>query len=703
MPPDLSQFTTDDLLAIKQGNLGGVSTAGLQALKRMQVEAQVAAGPGKLEKVGMGAMDPIHGGAQLLTHVLPEGMVQAGNRVNNWLADKTGIVARIPEGGVDQMVQEREAAYQARRLAAGETGFDGWRTVGNAVSPANIPAARLVAGAGGVGSLAARGAAAGGAAATLQPVTSPNADFGSEKATQVAAGAATGAVLTPVIAKAVTGLAQKVSEVVARFRPKSPAEANTAAVTLVDEWIAEQTRTGATQGFDLSQIPQPILQRVQQQVADALKVGKTIDPGALLRAADFESVGIKPTLGQLTRDATQYARELNLRGVNGAGEPLTQRFAEQTAGLGRNLRTLGGGPAQEAYPAGNAMITALRNADAPVEANVTSLYTAARNAVGAGQNLNPTGLAQRYGQVLENFGPENIPGAVRSRLEAFGLTGGQQTKALTVEEAERLLKTINAVYDPANKVQARALNELRAGVQGAIDDLAEQGNTIGTEAAKAFGAARAAARARFQTLEKTPALKAALDGTDPDTFVRKFVLGGKADELNAMAKVLAENPDALATARNQVIGYLESKAFGANAAGDKGFAQEAFNRAIKDLGTNRLAAFFAPDEIAQLQAVGRVGAYMNSRPAGAAVNEPNTASAVMNLLSGMSGKVGALPLLNMGRDSFRTFAAERTAQQALTPQLAAEVAKLPAGKVNRLAALSAYAGGAAGASAGGGK
>lgn len=700
---DLSQFTTDDLLALKSGDLSKVSTAGLQQLKRMQVESQVAAGPSTAEKVGMGVMDPIHGGAQLLTHALPKPVVDAGNRVNNWLADKTGLVARVPEGGVDQMVAEREQGYQARRTVAGETGFDGWRTVGNALSPANIPAARLVAGAGGAASLAARGAAAGGTAALTQPVADVADGYAGQKAGQVAAGAAAGAVLTPVLAKATNALAQKVSEVVARFRPASPAQAQAEAVTLVDQWISEQTKAGVTNGFDLSRIPDSIKGRVVQQVADALKQGKTLDPAAALRAADFEMVGIKPTLGQLTRDPTQYARELNLRGVNGAGEPLTERFAQQTAGLGQKLRTIGGGPAQEAYTAGNTLVTALKAADEPVDKNVTALYTAARNAVGTGQNLNPTPLAQRYGEVLENFGADNIPPVVRARLEAFGLAGGQQTKVLTVGEADRLIKAINSVYDGKNAVQARVLKTLREGVQASIDDLAEQGNTVGAEAAKAFGAARSAARERFSTLEAAPALKAALDGTDPDTFVRKFVINGKASELNAMAKVLAEDPAARDTVRNQVVGFLESKAFGANAAGDKGFAQEGFNRALKDIGTNRLAAFFTPEEIGQLQAVGRVGAYMNARPAGAAVNESGTASAVMNLLSQLSGKVGALPGVNIARDSFRQYASERAAQQALSPQLRAEFAKVSPRTTNRLAELATYAGGAAGAAAGSGK
>lgn len=154
------------------------------------VEAPVAP-MSRLEKIGMGAADPIHGGAQLLTQMLPDGVVSAGNRFNNWLADKTGLVARLPEGGVDQQVREREAAYQQQRTAAGESGFDGYRTLGAVVSPANAAiAARLPAAASLLGRVGI-GAAGGGASASLAPVTQGD-DFWSEKGTQVLTGAAFG-------------------------------------------------------------------------------------------------------------------------------------------------------------------------------------------------------------------------------------------------------------------------------------------------------------------------------------------------------------------------------------------------------------------------------------------------------------------------------------------------------------------------------
>jgi hypothetical protein len=149
------------------------------------------------EKFGAGLADSIHGGAQLLTKALPQSIVQAGDKLNNWIADKTGMVARLPEGGVDQQVRQREADYQAKRTQAGESGFDGYRVMGNVLSPANLaiasglPAAATLAGRVGMG------AAGGAATSALNPVT--EGDFLTEKSKQVGAGAAFGAAVPAVI------------------------------------------------------------------------------------------------------------------------------------------------------------------------------------------------------------------------------------------------------------------------------------------------------------------------------------------------------------------------------------------------------------------------------------------------------------------------------------------------------------------------
>lgn len=172
------------------------------------------------DRLAMGMADPIHGGAQILTKMLPDSVVQAGNRLNNWLADKTGMVARLPDGGVDQVVREREVDYEQRK----PEGVDWMRLTGNVVSPANIAAgaAAMPARTATLGTKMAFGGATGAAASALAPVG--DGDFASQKAKQVATGAAFGG-LTPA---AVHGVSRAIS-------PKASIDAGLR--TLMDEGV----------------------------------------------------------------------------------------------------------------------------------------------------------------------------------------------------------------------------------------------------------------------------------------------------------------------------------------------------------------------------------------------------------------------------------------------------------------------------------
>jgi hypothetical protein len=155
----------------------------VQAIKSQQGAPKASGG------FGMGLADPIHGGAQLLTKLLPDAVVQGGNRLNNWIARNTGLVAELPAGGVDQQVREREAAYQAQR---GDSGVDWSRLAGNVLNPANLAiAATGPAGAATLAGRVAQGAGMGAASSLSQPVA--EGSFAEEKAKQIGMGAVGGA------------------------------------------------------------------------------------------------------------------------------------------------------------------------------------------------------------------------------------------------------------------------------------------------------------------------------------------------------------------------------------------------------------------------------------------------------------------------------------------------------------------------------
>lgn len=137
------------------------------------------------DKVVKGLKDPVDAGAQLLTRMLPDSVVNAGNQLNNFIADKTGLLPKLGAGGVDELIKQGEQEYQGKRLAQGESGFDGYRAIGNIASPANLALASKLPAATSLTRTIAGGA---GLSAATVPVL--EGDFWTEKAKQAAVGGA---------------------------------------------------------------------------------------------------------------------------------------------------------------------------------------------------------------------------------------------------------------------------------------------------------------------------------------------------------------------------------------------------------------------------------------------------------------------------------------------------------------------------------
>ena len=187
---DLSKLSNEDLLALKGGDLSKVSNDGLKALAQPK---QAGFQGTTLGGIVQGLRDPLDAGAQMLSHALPDNVAQGINKANNWLADKTGLVAKLPDGGIDQSIQQNEQAYQQSRADNGRSGVDAGRILGNVASTLPLT---LVPGGQSVPAQMASGAVVGGASGLLQPVTQGN--FADEKLKQAGVGTGLGAVLGPV-------------------------------------------------------------------------------------------------------------------------------------------------------------------------------------------------------------------------------------------------------------------------------------------------------------------------------------------------------------------------------------------------------------------------------------------------------------------------------------------------------------------------
>lgn len=573
-------------------------------------------------RIYKGMKDPVDAGAQLLPRGL-EWVTSVANQYPNALSKWLGSEAKR----VDEMTFKDEAQYQASRKATGQDGFDFARLSGNVLSPVNLAPVSLISKpAMTIASLAGAGMKAGAMGGALTPVTDPSEPFAKTKLYQVGSGTVMGGILSPLFGKVAQAIAPRIERLLS-----DPTVVGARASLETDAAIPAALKEVGTTPDELGPTA---LQKIRQEVLNAFKQNKRLDPASVLRQKDFSSLGMAgpenaPLLGQLTREPGQFAREKNLRAVPGIGDPLLTRFYNQNRTLADKFDSLGANKAQEGFQAGKAAIESLDDADKILKGQVTAAYTAARESSGKNADVPLSGLAQDYADVLGRFG-DKVPSGVRGNFEKLGLLSGKQKTMFSVEDADKLLKVINdnVSNDPATN---KALGELRNAVKNAV---LSGGDDV-------FASARKLAADRFSLMDVAPALRAVANGkATADDFVKKFVINGKVDDLKAAAKYL--DVGTFDQMRSQLAAHLKRAAFGENVAADGAFSgPERYAQTLRNIGTDKLRIFFNEAEIEQFKVLGRVGAYINRAPAAAPVlGNPN-----MVWAGPMMGMIDRLPTI----------------------------------------------------------
>jgi hypothetical protein len=573
------------------------------------------------------AASPTIGAAQLIANMMP---------------DSTGVPQSYNQKIAAVLKKDAAAAQDSGPFAAGAN-----RLAGGMASPINlVMGARAAEPAITAGQRALQGAGIGAVGGATTPVeVGESGKYWGQKGAQTAIGAAGGAVLAPV-------LGAVGDRVMAKMNGKAldPALAAKNADQIIESALKDS-------GQSVDDLPAGRIEALRKQAADSLKSGKQLDIAAALRKGDFEAEGIDPLMGWITRDPKQWAEEQNVRGVTGVGEPVTERIATGNAKLTKAV-TQYGANAQEVPVASQTLADALRTYDTGKSADVTAAYTAARQSSGKDLDVPLEGLAQEYAKTLDTFG-DKVPKALQAKFAALGLdpaNPSNQKKVFTFESADKLLKDINS-HVGVDKPTDTALGQLRAAVKGAVTSADAEGGP--------FAPAVKLAAARFKQLDEIPALDAASTGKVDDTFVQKYVLNSRnTPQVQRLAALLKEQaPEAFQETRQQIGAELARKAFGENVSGDKLMAQESYNRALRNIGTGKLEAFFEPDEIEQMKRLGRLGANVVSPPAGSASNYSSTSSALANLLR----KGAKIPVAGQSLKYGGDYLVARNALSAETP------------------------------------
>ena len=629
----------------------------------------LASGVGRFIK---GMKDPIDAGAQLLPHglaALTSGFGVAPNRVSDFFEKEAA--------SVDADIRSSEQQYQAARWKDGQAGIDGARLAGSLINPATVALARVSPqGATTTLGRALQGGVSGALGGLASTPVSDTTDmsYGAQKVGQAVAGAAGGAIATPVLGKVIDVVAPRLKALQARFTDPEALSARASFET--DQAIR---RVFIDMGIDRQNIPEQVMKKLRADVLSSFKQGQRLDAPAALRKMDFEAQKVPALRGQITRDPAQYSSDMNLRGIEGVGAPIQGVLTGQNQKITQDLAKFGGTKAAEKYQAGDAIVSSLAQFDNDASAAVTRAYKNARSSSGKDWEVPLGGLSSDVQSVVDDFGvggeKNAIPSAIYSRLQSLGVVGDGMTqrKVFNYEEADKLLKQINAHMKGGDNGSLSALH-------GAVKKAILEGGGDGDP----FAPARKLAAERFQLLDAVPALKAVVDGrAAPDDFVDRFIINGKVKELQKLSKIMPA--DDLAEAKKQIARVIYDGAFKGNATGDKAASPGGLQTAMRKIGTDKLKVFFSDAEIEELNRLTRITAYANTEPAWGTVARGGNPGGV--LLGGIARLGGAgtavgksLPMIGVGMDagskSLRASAAMNTQvpkKANLSPE---EVAKI---------------------------
>lgn len=636
--PDLSSIPTEQLLAMRED-------------------------PSAMVRLGRGFED------------VRQGVKQIGTAIGEKAASMAMGESEVNPATSVQPEQNRQATEDLKLYERGQGGGMDWmRIAGNILG--TLP---TMAVGGGTTMLARTAVGAGQGAAASAAIFTPDQE---SKLKQTLIGAGFGATM-PVVMRGLASVASRGVEAVKSFLV-DPARNPQLAQSLVQDL----TTALQSHGIDFGQLAQQTKDALLQDAVNALKAGGKLDPEQLARKADITAVGGQPTRASVTRSPEDWRLEQNMRGLdNGIGAPIARRAQENAQAMMEYLgqmRTSTGGKAGTALEAGESAIGALKAGDAAKEKAVDDLYKAWRASGVQDTNVPATKLADTLGKVSDEIGTENIPAAVLNRLKEFGLVGGNQTKVLTVNEADKLNRLINN-NNPGNGPASLALGRIKSALNEAMLEI-EPAAQSGVEALKA---ARAAAAQRFREQEASKGITAAVDDIAPDRFVRKYILNAEARDLAATKAELlktAEGRQAFNDIRGHLFDDLLMKATGSSSMSDLAtkigspegrFSGAAFAKALDAIAPEKMRLIFSPEEIGQLRTLQRASKFLTTEVPFAHVNYSNTSSAIANLLMKIPSAIGGafthIPVLGtmaagaykVGTDAIKDQAARRAVAESL--------------------------------------
>lgn len=415
-----------------------------------------------------------------------------------------------------------------------------------------------------------------------------------------------------------------------------------------------------SRGIDPRSITPAMRTAILEDARKAMRLGR-LDDGALARLADYRRLGLEPTRGRLTLDPLDVTREQNAMRLAAATGNADARLPQIAQGNNQGLVSAieGMNPIRDSVATGERVMQPILSRDASMQAAKSQLYKQAEQMAGGSVPLEKGPLNGVWGALERarklRFLPSEVAGTINDilsdtrapltvnvldELKTTIATAQRGTKDGNVKAALGIVRDyldgmpIKPDFPTgpglATAAQAQVMRAADDGTRGLIDALNE---------------ARSANAAWRGWQRSAPGIQAAVEGAAPDNFVRQQILSRSASVENVakLADEINQNPQAREAVRSAIVQHLKDAGIGrGNEAQTASVNGRQWLAALSDIGDRKLALFFAPDEVEQLKAIGRVGAIEVFQPRGSAVNNSNTAAGVAGLLQGLSRYVKPL-------------------------------------------------------------
>lgn len=664
-----------------------------RARPRVLDEPMPVEGPGRWARVGRGAEDVMQGAVQRLLQLidfLPNGTpsiqeLRAYTKPEDQHLPDAELLARYKAataGGLaplfTQQVNDELALYDKGRQAQGG-GFDSFRMLGNVAATA--PLAMVGPAGTTMGARALQGALSGGESGLLQFQKSGEL---LDTAKSAGVGAAVGAVAAPVIGAATDKGVQLTQKLLGRLKGAIAGEVNPA--DLVRDIPELNTLSPQAQ--------RDLIAEAQDQIR---KTG-TLDAEQIARKANLLANDVTPTKSMVTRSPRDWTMERNLQKLSqspdeqlsNVGQELTSVYQANDKALGNKLTGLGKGLPQGTQEAhGMAVMQSLDDLATASQKDVSALYETVRAAKGDQLASDAQNLASTLDDLRDSTYAEKLVSSVNNKLRRFGMLdkdGNLTHNTLTVTQAEELRKFVNRLPNDFGK----------SDIIRAID--ADVMSGLGEDA---FGVARSAAKARFESLNN-PATQKALNtlgeltqGKTAQNFIKSQVIDAADQDVASLIGTLNKLPkeqaaQAQGALQAGILQHLQDKAINVNSGK---FSGAAFNKAMDQIGEKKLVQIFGVPKYSQLRSLARAALDATYEPTYSAVNYSGTAPMLMSLIQ-KGRAIPGVPLL-LSDEAQKLAARSGYSSQladALSAKASGQLPQLPATLANLAQAIRSSAG-----------